>query len=77
MGMQLHESLMQNSKFHALIISCISTYRNFKKIIEIARKSQNWKATNIMKVKYKILSFMILLVAFPYGNRETNKSLFL
>ena len=51
MGMQLHESLMQNSKFHALIISCISTYRNFKKFIEIARKSQNWKATNIMTVQ--------------------------
>ena len=28
----------------------------------IARKSQNGNATNIMKVKYKISNFMILLV---------------
>ena len=47
MEMQLHESLMQNLKFHALIISCISI-QEFQKFIEIVRKFQNGKAINIM-----------------------------
>ena len=58
-----------------LIVSCISIEEFQKLFIEIARKSQNKKATDTMTVKYKISSFMISLVTFPYGNRETNKSL--
>ena len=37
--------------------------QEFQKFLEIARKSQNKKATDTMTVKYKISSFMILLVA--------------